>query len=164
MNRIEKIGIAIIALIVVQTYVYSTRSFKTVYKETTVTEYKTKYVVKKEKFSEAKLKEFILELNLKFPEIVLAQAKLESGNFKSRAFIQQNNIFGMHVARQRPTLAKKGSGLLAKYNTWKESVIDYAFLVADRLRKIDTREEYFAYLDQNYDIPGYSNKLKRFLD
>jgi uncharacterized FlgJ-related protein len=54
-------------------------------------------------FSEDLLKEYILELNLRFPEVVLAQAKLESGNFTSRAFREQNNLFGMHVARSRPT-------------------------------------------------------------
>lgn len=164
MSRIEKMGVVIIALVLVQMFLFSSKDSKIIYKQSTITDVKTKYVVKDEKFSEARLKEFILELNLKFPEIVLAQAKLESGNFKSRAFLQQNNLFGLHVAKQRPTLAKKGSGLLAKYNTWKESVIDYAFLVADRLRKIDSQEEYLAYLDKNYDIPGYSDKLKKFLN
>lgn len=158
----NKIGIGIILLLSVILF-SSLNKTKLVYKYTKVVEVKHKFIKSDVKFSENKLKEFILELNLKFPEIVLAQAKLESGNFKSRAFLQQNNLFGLHVAKQRPTLAKKGSGLLAKYNTWRESVIDYAFLVADRMRKINSKEEYLEYLDSNYDVPGYSKKLLKLL-
>ena len=44
-------------------------------------------VIREEKeFSEEKLIEKIHRLNFKFPHIVLAQAKLESGNFKSAIF------------------------------------------------------------------------------
>lgn len=117
----------------------------------------------KDDFSEQKLKEYILELNLRYPEVILAQAKLESGNYTSRAFREQNNLFGLHVARQRPTLAKKGKGKLAHYNSWRDSVVDYAFLVADRMRKLHSREEYLKYLDANYDVPGYSKKLLKFI-
>ena len=126
-----------------------------------------KKIIYKEKeddvFSEEKLKEYILELNLRYPDIILAQARLESGNYKSPAFKRQNNIFGMHVAAQRPTLAKKGRGKLAHYDSWRDSVVDYAFLVADRMRKLDTREEYYAYLNAFYDEPGYSKKLLKFI-
>jgi uncharacterized FlgJ-related protein len=117
----------------------------------------------RDKFSEENLKSFILELNLKFPEVVLAQAKLEIANFTSRAFREQNNLFGLTVAKQRPTLAKKGVGRLAHFKSWKECVIDYAFLVADRMRKIKTREGYLAYLDANYDVKGYSGKLLKLI-
>jgi hypothetical protein len=128
------------------------------------TKYKKVYVIKEKdnKFSESKLKEYILELNFKFPEIVYAQAKLETGNFTSNAFKNKNNLFGLHVARQRPTLAKKSNNHLAYYHTWKESVIDYALLVSDRMRKLN-EDQYLAYLDQHYDAPGYSNKIKEIL-
>jgi uncharacterized FlgJ-related protein len=132
---------------------------KTVVKQKNVIVFKDS----KDEFSEQKLKEYLLELNLKYPEVILAQAKLESGNFTSRAFREQNNLFGMHVARSRPTLAKKGRGLLAHYSSWRDSVIDYALLVSDRMRKLNTREAYFAYLDANYDAPGYSSKLLKFI-
>lgn len=125
----------------------------------------TKVVYKdiEDKFTPEKLREYILELNLKYPEIVFAQAKLESGNFTSRAFREQNNLFGLHVARQRPTLAKKGKGKLARYKSWRDSVVDYAFLVADRMRKLQSREDYLNYLDDNYDVQGYSKKLLKLI-
>jgi hypothetical protein len=37
-------------------------------------------------FSEELLKDYIQKLNIAFPEMVFAQAKLESNNFKSRVF------------------------------------------------------------------------------
>ena len=121
------------------------------------------YKEKEDKFTPEKFKEYLLELNLKYPEIIFAQARLETGNFTSRAFREQNNLFGLHVARQRPTLAKKGRGRLAHYNSWRDSVVDYAFLVADRMRKLESREDYLRYLDANYDVPGYSKKLLKFI-
>lgn len=121
------------------------------------------YKEKEDKFTPEKFKEYLLELNLKYPEIIFAQARLETGNFTSRAFREQNNLFGLHVARQRPTLAKKGKGRLAHYSSWRDSVVDYAFLVADRMRKLDSREDYLRYLDANYDVPGYSKKLLKFI-
>lgn len=153
------IGLMIIAWLVGSSFVETSTRVKTIVK-------KEKHIIFKDKrddFSEQKLKEYILELNLKYPEVILAQAKLESGNFTSRAFREQNNLFGLHVAKQRPTLAKKGKGKLAHYSSWRDSVVDYAFLVADRMRKLHTREAYFAYLDENYDVPGYSKKLLKFI-
>lgn len=121
------------------------------------------YKEKEDKFTPEKFKEYLLELNLRYPEIIFAQARLETGNFTSRAFREQNNLFGLHVARQRPTLAKKGKGRLAHYSSWRDSVVDYAFLVADRMRKLESREDYLRYLDANYDVPGYSKKLLKFI-
>ncbi len=52
-------------------------------------------------FSEEALIELIKDCNLKYPHIVLAQAKVESGHYKSRIFKQNNNLFGMRRARIR---------------------------------------------------------------
>ena len=62
----------------------------------------------KNEFSEEKFKQMLLELNVRFPHIVMAQARLETGNYKSRIFKENNNLFGMKVARRRPT-TNKGS-------------------------------------------------------
>ena len=48
----------------------------------------------------------IKQLNLKYPHIVYAQAMLESGNFTSKIFRENNNMFGMKQARVRINLAK----------------------------------------------------------
>ena len=52
-------------------------------------------VVHGEKFTEKKLVELLKDCNFKYPYIILAQAKLESGNFTSSLFRSNNNMFGM---------------------------------------------------------------------
>jgi flagellum-specific peptidoglycan hydrolase FlgJ len=52
--------------------------------------------------------------NVKHPEIVLAQAKLETGNFTSTLCKKHGNLFGL-----------KRKGGYAKFNNWRESVKAY---------------------------------------
>jgi len=111
-------------------------------------------------FSEVKLKEYIIELNIKFPHIVFAQAKLESGYFKSTIFKENNNLFGMKIATRRPTTNKGENRGHAVFDNWKESVLDYAFYQARFLGDIKTEGEYIQYLKANYaEDPGYVNKV-----
>ncbi len=107
-------------------------------------------------FSEEKLKEYLLELNLKFPHIVYAQARIETGNFSSRIFKNNNNLFGMKEARQRAT-TNAGTELgHAVYNNWRESVVDYALYQCAFLSKIRTEAAYYTYLRENYaEDPNY---------
>ena len=111
-------------------------------------------------FNEQLLKEYIMELNIKFPHIVFAQAKLESGYFKSTIFRENNNLFGMKVARARPTTNKGENRSHALFNNWRESVIDYAFYQAKYLGDVKTEAQYIQYLKANYaEDPGYVEKV-----
>ena len=111
-------------------------------------------------FSEEKLKEYIIGLNIKFPHIVFAQAKLESGYFKSTIFRENNNLFGMKIATRRPTTNKGENRGHAAFDNWKESVVDYAFYQARYLGDIKTEREYIQYLKANYaEDPGYVDKV-----
>ena len=111
-------------------------------------------------FSEEKLKEYIIGLNIRFPHIVFAQAKLESGYFKSTIFKENNNLFGMKIATRRPTTNKGENRGHAAFDSWKESVVDYAFYQARYLGEIKTEGEYIQYLKANYaEDPGYVNKV-----
>jgi uncharacterized FlgJ-related protein len=115
--------------------------------------------VKTTDFTEEKLIEYIDELNIKFPHIVLAQARLESGNFKSKIFKENNNLFGMKEAKQRIS-TNKGTNLgHAKYDSWKECVLDYALYQATYLSKFKTEEQYYSYLADNYAANGRYVKL-----
>jgi len=115
-------------------------------------------------FSEVKLKEYIIGLNIKFPHIVFAQAKLESGYFKSTIFRENNNLFGMRLAKQRPRTALGAEHNHAYYNNWKESVLDYALYSATYLKDIKTENQYFEYLKSNYATdPEYITKIKRII-
>jgi uncharacterized FlgJ-related protein len=112
-------------------------------------------------FSETKLIEKITELNFRYPHIILAQAKLESGHFKSTIFLENNNMFGMKEAKLRANLAKGTNRGHAYYETWQESVIDYALYYSSYLRSIKTEGEYFEYLRQNYaEDLTYVQRLK----
>jgi uncharacterized FlgJ-related protein len=115
-------------------------------------------------FSENKLIEKITELNFRYPHIILAQAKLESGHFKSTIFLENNNMFGMKEAKLRANLAKGTNRNHAYYDTWQESVIDYALYYSSYLRSIKTEGEYFEYLRQNYaEDPTYVQRLKQII-
>lgn len=67
----------------------------------------------------------IREIGIKFPDLVFTQTMLESANLKSRISIQNNNIFGMRLAKKRPTTAIGESGGYAVYADWYSCVLDY---------------------------------------
>lgn len=114
-------------------------------------------------FSKKELKKYIKHLNLKHPDIVYAQAVLESGNFNSYIFKNNNNIFGMKEAQVRNNTARGSVNGHAYYSNWRQSVIDYALFQSTYMRKLN-REEYFRYLDRNYARdPNYSKKLKQII-
>lgn len=83
------------------------------------------------------------------PHIVLAQARLETGNFTSRRCRVQRNLFGI-----------KHRGRYASYRRWQESVADYKRSISSRYQGGD----YYAFLRRiGYaKDPKYTAKLKQF--
>jgi flagellum-specific peptidoglycan hydrolase FlgJ len=81
--------------------------------------------------------------------IVLAQARLETGNFSSDRCRRDHNLFGI-----------KHNGQYARYRTWQDSVADYKARISSRYRGGD----YYAFLRRiGYaSDPAYTAKLKRF--
>ncbi len=115
---------------------------------------------KENEFSPEKLKAYILELNIKYPHIVLAQSQLETGGYRSKIFKENHNLFGMKVATQRPTTNKGEESGHAYYDSWRESVVDYAFYQAKYLSNLKSEAEYLQYLKQYYaEDPNYMPKL-----
>jgi uncharacterized FlgJ-related protein len=115
-------------------------------------------------FSEEKLIEKIGQLNFRYPHIILAQAKLESGHFKSTIFLENNNMFGMKEAKLRANLAKGTNRGHAYYDTWQDCILDYALYYSTYLSDIRTEGEYFEYLRQNYaEDPTYVQRLKQII-
>lgn len=114
-------------------------------------------------FSEDKLKEMIVGLNLKHPDVIYAQAILESGNFKSSIFKNNNNLFGMKEARQRPTTALGTQLNHAYYDNWRDCVLDYAIWQSSYARRL-TKEQYLDLLNEMYaEDNSYKDKLKILL-
>ena len=101
-------------------------------------------------FSEESLIKMFKDCNIKYPHIVLAQAKLESGNFTSKLFKENNNMFGMRKARQRITTAQSEKGNYAYYRDYLDCVYDYAMYQTSVMCNISSEEEYMAKLAEKY--------------
>ena len=89
--------------------------------------------------------------NVPHANIVLAQARLESGNFKSIQYKQTNNLFGI----------KKGKRY-AIYRNWKQSISDYKKRISSRYKG----GSYYRFLvDIRYASDSeYIRKLKKLVD
>ena len=81
--------------------------------------------------------------------IVLAQARLETGNFTSQMCRTKHNLFGI-----------KHHGRYASYAHWRDSIADYKRSISARY----TGGDYYAFLRRiGYaKDPAYIAKLKRF--
>lgn len=102
---------------------------------------------------------YILELNIQHPEVVLRQARIESGNFKSRVFLENNNMFGMKIPNRRPNMVSGSNRGYAVYNSWQESIIDYALYQVYSGKNL-SKEDYINMLNNNYaEDAEYLNKL-----
>jgi len=98
-----------------------------------------------------------LEINVLHPDIVYAQALIETGSFTSRIFREHNNLFGMHYATKRPKLQasyfyadyhRKKWHRVAHYNHWYDAVLDYKLY-----------QEYYDSL--GYDMSNYYSFMRK---
>lgn len=129
--------------------------------------YEERLIIIKEynSFTEDRLVREIGRLNFKFPHIVLAQAKLETSNYTSSIFLENNNLFGMKEAKVRLNTAQGTERSHAYYNSWQESVMDYALYAATYLKTLSTESQYYNYLEQYYaEDPEYVRKLKKLIE
>lgn len=113
------------------------------------------------------LYEQITEKNIKFPEVVFAQAVLESGHFKAQIFKTKNNLFGMRVPKKRETTAiNKGKKGYAKYHSWNSSIDDYLLWQEFTLKNKNqlTKTQYLSLLGKIYaKDKKYISSLKRVM-
>ena len=116
-------------------------------------------------FTKEKFMDYLKELNVRFPEIVYAQAVLETGNFQSEVFKANKNLFGMKEASIRAT-TNHGTNLNhAVYNHWRESVLDYALYQCSYLSDLKSKSEYYNYLSQYYaEDKTYVSKVKEIAE
>lgn len=102
------------------------------------------------KLSETSLKKELIKHNIEHPDIVLAQAKLETGNFTSSVLKKNNNLFGLRKGKK-----------YYKFNHWTESIQAYKVLVQSKYNS----GNYYKFLkDLPYaEDPDYISKLKEFV-
>jgi uncharacterized FlgJ-related protein len=115
-------------------------------------------------FSKENLIKKIKSLDIKYPHIVYAQAYIESGNFKSKLFKTNNNLFGMKEAKARINLAMGSKRGYAYYKSWEDSVLDYAFYMAYKSKYLTSEDSYYSMLSKSYaENPNYVSVLKNFI-
>lgn len=93
-----------------------------------------------------------------YPDIVKAQAILETGYFTSRLCKEDNNYFGMMSFH---------SNRYAKYKHWKHSVKAYSDWQARRIidNPVLTRQRYLKMLDKKYCWEvDYSKRLIKLMN
>lgn len=87
---------------------------------------------------------------IKHPRIVLAQAKLESGNYKSKHCVYGNNFLGLYNSRK---------GKYFKFDHWTECIEAYKSMIEYRMKD---GEDYYQFLDRiGYaSSPNYIDLVK----
>lgn len=87
------------------------------------------------------------------PDIVYAQALLETGHFKSAGCLKHNNLFGLYNSKDKR---------YCRFNHWTESVIAYKEWVQ---RRYKPPEDYYKFLSRIHyaEDPAYISKLKQIV-
>ena len=103
-----------------------------------------------EDINEEVLYKTLKHYNFPNPAIITAQAVLESGGFKSRLCLENNNLFGLYNSN---TLS------YFKFDSWISCVFAYRKFI---LNRYNPEEDYYYFLDRiNYaEDPEYIKKLK----
>lgn len=104
--------------------------------------------------SEENLYNELVAQGVDFPEIVTAQAILETGHFKSYACLQQNNLFGL----------RNNKGNYMSFPHWTDAVAAYKKYIQRYNHPVP--EDYYAYLQElGYaEDPQYIDKLKQIVN
>ena len=104
--------------------------------------------------SEENLYNELVAQGVDFPEIVTAQAILETGHFKSYACLQQNNLFGL----------RDNKGKYMSFPHCTDAVAAYKKYIQRYNHPVP--EDYYAYLQElGYaEDPQYIDKLKQIVN
>lgn len=96
-----------------------------------------------------------------YPDILVAQSRLETGNYKSQLCVAANNIFGMRKVHKRETLQCGDTNGYGKYNHWIDSAIDRIMLDTTVFNNImPSIEVYEKYITSYAKDSNYLKKIK----
>jgi flagellum-specific peptidoglycan hydrolase FlgJ len=112
--------------------------------------------------TESEVYSYMKKVGIQHAEIVMCQAKLESANFTSHIFLENNNLLGMKEAKRRSTTAVGTKNNHAYYYRWQLCVIDY---LRYQRRFYDGKEDYYEFLlRMGYaESKSYIDKLKQIM-
>lgn len=114
-----------------------------------------------EEFTPENFKFMLDSLGIESPDIVYKQAILETRNFTSPIFLENNNLCGMkHPSVRLTTSIGKNRGH-ANYDNWIDCVKDIALFQDYYCERITRLDNYYEFLNQIYATdPKYIQKVK----
>lgn len=115
------------------------------------------------KLNKELLVSYILEQDIKHPEIAYSIAMGESG-MCSNLFKSNNNLFGMKHPGVRPTKSLGRKNGFAHFESWQHSVQDYKLYLEFVGGHEMSRAQYLFHLDKNYAHRGYSSYISKFFE
>ena len=95
----------------------------------------------------------LLSLHVQCPEIVYAQAILETGNFTSNVCIEYNNLFGLYNSKV---------GDYYRFDNWMDSVVFYIENIQSKYRPQNNYYQFLENLGYAQD-PSYIDKIKEIV-
>ena len=107
------------------------------------------------------LYDFLKENGAWYPDILLKQAKIESGNYTSAIYKTGNNLYGMRRVYKRQTTQSGGNKGYGTYNNWCLSVLDR--LLWDMFtfkNEKPSRKDYLKAMEVYAEDPDYIKKLQ----
>jgi uncharacterized FlgJ-related protein len=115
-------------------------------------------------FSESSMINLAKSLGVKYIDIMVAQARIETGWYTSKIFIHNNNLFGMKFPERRITTAIGSNRGHAQYISWQQSVADYKIWQSKVLINNKSRRKYLSYIGRTYaEDSNYINLIKKQL-
>ena len=105
----------------------------------------------------------IRQIGINFPDLVFSQTMLESAELKSKLSVSNNNIFGMRLAKKRPTTAVGERNGYAVYLDWYSCLLDYyeyqKYVLKERAV---SKAKYLSMLGRRYaEDKHYIAKIRR---
>ena len=89
--------------------------------------------------------------NIKHPRIVLAQAKLESGNYTSDHCIRRNNLFGLYNSKRKEYYS---------FDHWTDCIEGYKNMIEYKHRDGEDYYDFLIRIKYATD-PAYVDKVKQ---
>lgn len=119
------------------------------------------FINQPEQINDSILYLFLKDNNAWYPEILLKQAKIESGNYTSNVYMNTNNLYGMKkVGKRQTTQLNSTYNGYGCYTNWCESVLDRMLWDIFYFKnKKPTKEEYLNAMSIYAEAENYVELL-----
>ena len=108
---------------------------------------------------------YLEEINAWYPDILLAQAKIESASYTSTVFKKANNLYGMKQVYSRFHCQTSSFNSYGGYDSWKLSVLDrvlYDLFVFDSIKP--ERDIYLKQLRNYAESQNYIEIINKVIN